>query len=265
MKTKKTMMAGMGFLLLVFFAGTAFAAPGKPTLGTPNKQDGELCSYTRTPTFNWSEVGEAKSYKLKIYEAGKLGRTVINQWVGNVTSWAPSNYQLTPGKTYHWKVMAKNRYGQKGSWSNKESFVAGKLKYMSIHATAFRNRDPGDTCSFSGHGMALIPEFDSCQQWVAPVNLPDGALIDGVIFCFWNNGEVFRGSYVNFCRSRYPLITEVVASVNGSTNADSIGSLTGVPNPEYAIINNSAHSYYLNVCLPSVNNRLRRVIIKYWD
>jgi hypothetical protein len=91
------------------------AAPGAPTLKAPANA-GHICD--TTPSFDWSDVAEAKSYQMQVDDDSGFGSPAID------TTRAASNYTATiplARRQWFWRVRSHNECGW-GSWSGTKSF-----------------------------------------------------------------------------------------------------------------------------------------------
>jgi hypothetical protein len=130
----------LAVLAALLLAGTAQAAPGKPTALTPKATSTVA---TGTPTFKWSKVARAAKYEVRVYRGSKLQlkKTGITK-----LSWKSSK-TLTRGVTYSWKVRAR-KAGINGPWSNSLKFTVapvliGDVYRGGILAYILRPGDPG--------------------------------------------------------------------------------------------------------------------------
>ena len=97
--------------LSVFLGTAAWAAPSAPTLNFP--PDTRLTS-DRTPSFDWSDVAGAASYRLEI-SANASFSPVLLSLSGITASFysltGAASEKLSRGNTYHWRVIATDASG----------------------------------------------------------------------------------------------------------------------------------------------------------
>jgi len=90
---------------------TIIAAPGAPTLSSPANGSG---TPDTTPTFIWSSVSGATSYRVQVDDNSDFSSPEIDQTTPN-TQYTPSS-PLSTG-TYYWRVRASNTCGD-SNWSS---------------------------------------------------------------------------------------------------------------------------------------------------
>ena len=123
----------LAVLAALLLAGSAQAAPGKPTALTPKATSTVA---TTTPTFKWSKAARAAKYEVRVYK----GRTLKLKKTGIAKLSWKSSKTLTRGVTYSWKVRAR-KAGVKGAWSKNlkftvalvligDAFQGGKVAYV---------------------------------------------------------------------------------------------------------------------------------------
>ncbi|MFH1724798.1 MAG: PKD domain-containing protein [Elusimicrobiota bacterium] len=109
MRRSSAILAG---LLATVLCARAWAVPDSPALEFP--VDGRLTS-DRTPSFDWADVPGASLYRLEV--SLNSGFTSIVQSISGITEsrytlTGPSPYGLERGKTYYWRVIAKDETGE---------------------------------------------------------------------------------------------------------------------------------------------------------
>ncbi|TAK28394.1 MAG: hypothetical protein EPO21_22805 [Chloroflexota bacterium] len=115
-KVQATNSASTGSWSVVYTFKTS-SNPVAPILLSPG--NGSTAD-SLTPTLDWGDVDGATSYHVMIGANSWFGVKVADVDVTDGSSFTPTN--LTPGKTYYWKVYAKNGVGT-GGWSVLWSFT----------------------------------------------------------------------------------------------------------------------------------------------
>jgi hypothetical protein len=92
---------------------------GAPTLSSPSS--GLYISNT-TPTFSWYSVSGADYYQIQVDDSSDFTSTAIDTTAYS-TSYTPSSYALSAGKTYYWRVRGYNYSTGYGDWSSTRSFT----------------------------------------------------------------------------------------------------------------------------------------------
>ncbi len=97
---------------------TIISIPGAPSLTSPPNNSVNL---GLTPTFQWSAVNLAQSYRIQISGDSTFGNPIVN--VANLTgtSYSTPTGSLNYGSSYYWRVNASNISGT-GLWSSRWMF-----------------------------------------------------------------------------------------------------------------------------------------------
>lgn len=148
MKKKKTFFVSWVIIfLLVTFWGTAKIAINNPVAVSPGSETELVTVWQSCPTFSWSSVDQAASYKIAIFESvdGKImpyenmaamSAPMISQQIpGPALSWTPSTKEsLKTGTMYAWYVHAVDASGNEiGPWSMGKFFkVEQELRFAGI-------------------------------------------------------------------------------------------------------------------------------------
>ncbi len=128
-----------GFLGLAFLAGSVSAGGQGPVAVSPGAERGEAVVRQACPTFSWTSVPWALTYKVAVFEArgGGIVRTyeamaaqaapvLVKEIPGQAFSWTPSaDEALLNGGRYVWYVGAMVNAAQ-GSWSEGRAFVVAE-------------------------------------------------------------------------------------------------------------------------------------------
>lgn len=85
-------------------------APSAPSLSSPSNGSSTCDS---TPTFDWSAVSSATSYRIQVDDSSSFSSPAIDTTTAN-SGYTPSS--ALPAKTYYWRVNATNSGGA-SSWS----------------------------------------------------------------------------------------------------------------------------------------------------
>ncbi len=130
---KKRML--LDFLGLALAAGWGIADDLNPIAVSPGVPDGIAVVKQNCPTFSWTSVSWAPSYKVVVFEAAGLevpayekiaaqaSPVLVKDVPGKALSWTPSaTEQLTNGGSYIWYVGAMVSATQ-GRWSEGRRFM----------------------------------------------------------------------------------------------------------------------------------------------
>lgn len=131
-----------------------------------------------------------------------------------------------------------------------ESEIDSKLgTAISIPAAAFTPRFPASTVYEIGSGAQLFATGGTSDAFVAPVQLPNGAIIQSIRAAVWDNStsslsvELVRNDMLNPAFSTLFSVASVGASPSTVILVDSTSS---VPSP----VNNLTHAYFVYVTCP---------------
>jgi len=139
---KKRMI--LGLLGLAFLAGLSIADDLVPVAVSPGAENGPAVVRQSCPTFSWTAVSWALTYKVVVFEAGD-GETpayekmaadaspvLVKEIPGKAFSWTPSaDEPLLNGGSYVWYVGAMVNAAQ-GSWSEGRKLSMGMKKCTSF-------------------------------------------------------------------------------------------------------------------------------------
>jgi len=125
----------LGFLGLVFIAGLGLAQDTAPVAVSPGAESGPAVVRQSSPTFSWTAVPWALTYKVVVFEAvdgepsayeqiaANAAPVLVMEIPGQAYSWTPSAGEaLINGGRYVWYVGAMINPAQ-GSWSKGRTFV----------------------------------------------------------------------------------------------------------------------------------------------
>ena len=126
---------GIVILFLIVIGGWSFAQEIKPVAVSPGSENEVARVGERCPTFSWSAVGWAASYRVAVFEArtaeikafesmALAAIPVLRKEIGGkALSWTPSaSEQLKDGGLYVWYVQALDASGN-GLWSEGKTFL----------------------------------------------------------------------------------------------------------------------------------------------
>lgn len=108
-----------------------------PNLSFPSNS---ATGISRTPTFTWSAVSGATSYRILVGTSlsglptdptASTGTGEVINAVPRGTSYTPASGVLSEGVTYYWEVHARSPT-QYGTWSSKRSFTTGTTTVTSL-------------------------------------------------------------------------------------------------------------------------------------
>jgi hypothetical protein len=148
MKRKKILSTAFVFMfLLVSFWLSAEETKSNPVAVSPGS-DMEVASVWQScPTFSWSAVDQAASYRVAVFEvsdpkvtsyeemAGMASPVIIKDIQGPALSWTLSSEKsLKTGNMYAWYVQALDAYGNAlGNWSSGKIFqVEQEIRFAGI-------------------------------------------------------------------------------------------------------------------------------------
>lgn len=103
------------------FTKTWASSDNLPILTVP--PDGGTVDFYDSPTFSWTPVPGAATYKFQIYSTPSGWSTLAHSAQTLATTYQPNN-KLANG-TYYWRVVPVSAGGQDGTPSNEQSFTAG--------------------------------------------------------------------------------------------------------------------------------------------
>jgi len=148
MKKKLTfLMAFIFMFLMVTFWSTAEEVGNNPVAVSPGSETDVVTVWQSCPTFSWSSVDQAASYRIAVFESvdGKIapheGMAIMSSPViskqisGPALSWTLSSEEsLKTGSMYVWYVQAMDSYGNgMGNWSNGRIFkVEQEVRFAGI-------------------------------------------------------------------------------------------------------------------------------------
>jgi hypothetical protein len=125
----------LGLLGLAFIAGLGVADDLVPIAVSPGAEKGPAVVRQSCPTFSWTAVSWALTYKVVIFEAGdgevpayekiaaSAAPVLVKEIPGKAFSWTPSaDEPLINGGSYVWYVGAMVNAAQ-GSWSEGRKFI----------------------------------------------------------------------------------------------------------------------------------------------
>jgi hypothetical protein len=125
----------LGLLGLAFLAGLSVADDLVPVAVSPGLPDRTAVVRESCPTFSWTSVSWALTYKVVVFQAGSetvppyesmaaaASPILVKEIPGRALSWTPSaEERLSSGATYVWYVGAMYNVAQ-GSWSEGRSFL----------------------------------------------------------------------------------------------------------------------------------------------
>ena len=259
-----------GFMVsILFFSFSHAPAIGTPTAVCPGLPHGQTGPYqsSKTPTFTWTSVEGATWYQIYLSPADFTGTPILRQWVRNVTSWTlGAENSLEPGIQYSWWVRSYD--GSYGSWSNRANFTAGSIKTMAIHPAAFTPHDPATIGKCDGGCLRPTQNYNSAagiyNVWYAPLALPHGARLILMKFFYFNAGAVTSPSQCWLEQAiTYNSFLQIV-TLDADTIAGSNDSVMEEINYSN-VVDNHSHCYLLYAHLPTVNNLLVMVEVRYWD
>ena len=146
-----------------------------------------------------------------------------------------------------------------GTWqcADDDNTIEAGLRAFSVAGAAFETPDSEDDrmsqSTFGGYAWAAsLPDNLFISQLIAPVHLPDGALIQALRCAFYDSAtDDLRSSLADLRRrSRNDLVGEAIASVemitSGSSTAIQEATDTTIL-PSDAVVDNVARSYWLDV------------------
>lgn len=116
-----------------------------PALSSPSNW---ATGVSRTPTFTWSAVSGATSYRILVGTSrsglptdptASTGTGVVINAVPTGTSYTPASGVLSEGVTYYWEVHARSPT-QYGTWSSKRSFTTGTTR-VTVTLTLYVHED----------------------------------------------------------------------------------------------------------------------------
>lgn len=135
---KGEIMSAKGIIIpavFLLFIGAGLAWAGQPVAVSPGDAAGTAISNQTCPTFSWSSVDGAVSYRLELYDQVTTDvplRDAMNAMTKPVSvkdiaapalSWTPSSGEcLTRGTKYIWYVRGASRDGA-GQWSEGRAFL----------------------------------------------------------------------------------------------------------------------------------------------
>jgi hypothetical protein len=148
-----------------FQCGSTMKIPVPPTLISP--ADNSAVSGSSV-VFQWTSVKDADSYYLYCQNAN-TGKVLINDKLGNVTSYTAQGFTNDGSTRYNWRVFAGNSldWGKpSATWSfisGKSPDKAGKLSAPVLSVPAANANMPGDAISFewgstpsaTGYGLTI--------------------------------------------------------------------------------------------------------------
>ena len=192
-------------VMTLFLGGHALALT--PVNLSPASDDGAALVISGCPTFSWSEVEDAASYKIAVFEADELTAALtygemellkpsdLEQAIPERGfSWTPSADRCLPGGTYVWYVAAVNIDGFL-SWSEGRLFTVDAL--AGFAAVCREQPDKGTALEAEGLGSkdGAAPSPLSLEQIISSNVAPgigsasakdnpvaDGGLGENVIF-----------------------------------------------------------------------------------
>jgi hypothetical protein len=130
--------------------------------------------------------------------------------------------------------------------------------YVSVAASAFAPEEDG--YDYQNRGYSLHPQDTSSTDYYAPVQLPDGATVTKMTFC-WRDGSASDGK-------AYLMRTTLAGSAGTMANVNTSGS-TGTADCDDDLtisgagVDNSQYAYYLKWELPDSDVYGYGVIIEY--
>jgi hypothetical protein len=148
MKMKKIFLATFVFMFsLVSFWVMAEAAVNDPVAVSPGSETEAVTVWQSCPTFSWSAVDQAASYRIAVFESvdanitsyegmAAMATPVISKDIpGPALSWTLSSEErLKTGGQYAWYVQALDAYGNAlGSWSGGRIFkVEQEVRFVGL-------------------------------------------------------------------------------------------------------------------------------------
>ncbi|MDQ1353020.1 MAG: trimeric autotransporter adhesin, partial [Acidobacteriota bacterium] len=148
MKKRLTfLMAIISMFLMVTFWITAEEVGNNPVAVSPGSETDVVTVWQSCPTFSWSFVDQAASYRIAVFESMDrkvttyegmtiMSSPVINKQIsGPALSWTLSSEEsLKTGSMYVWYVQAMDSYGNvMGNWSNGRIFkVEQEVRFAGI-------------------------------------------------------------------------------------------------------------------------------------
>jgi hypothetical protein len=141
---KKQMIFGL--LGLAFIASLGVADDIVPVAVSPGAENGPAVVRQSCPTFSWTAVSWALTYKVVVFEAGdgetpayekitaEASPVLVKEIPGKALSWTPSaDEQLVNGGKYVWYVGAMVNAAQ-GNWSEGREFVIAETSGWGVVA-----------------------------------------------------------------------------------------------------------------------------------
>jgi hypothetical protein len=132
-------------------------------------------------------------------------------------------------------------------------------RYVSIPAAAFQPFLSSD--QYMNNGFSVYNNYSYAIYYVAPVQLPQGAIVTRLTFYFYDesSGPLDWADAILFQNNNNGSLAGMALAFSddsgiSSTYDDSI---------DYASIDNSIHSYYAQICLNSAEVKAYAVTIEY--
>lgn len=165
------------------------------------------------------------------------------------------------GHGVHGKADAPDGYGiysEGNAYVEGELFWDAKTSYVSVAAAAFHPRVDG--YDFTNNGHTLNNENSDSDYYLAPVQLPHGAIVTELTF-YWSDESSEDGSCnlyrIDLAGGEEPM---ALAYTSGDAGASTSSEDTTI---DYAAVDNSQYAYYLWLVLPENTVRAYGVVIKY--
>jgi hypothetical protein len=195
-------------------------------------------------TFEWEPVEGAEAYLLQVVADPSFEEIVYEEHAGAATSVTVKDTFETDGRTYYWRVLAKNEAG----WShgeNVESFVSATADVAARHIVAPDLIEPGGPLAqlvkadapsavLSGEEAVEVEGVDVGPLVKAALTLALLIVVAVVVVFQWTNLEVQRVRVEATRDSGYPALREYEAA--------SASKLT-----QYAVVDAAAGVYRIPI------------------
>jgi hypothetical protein len=180
----------LSLLGLAFFVSLGVADDLVPVAVSPGAENGPAVVRQSCPTFSWTAVSWALTYKVVVFEAGdgetpayekiaaEASPVLIKEIPGKAFSWTPSaDEPLINGGSYVWYVGAMVNAAQ-GSWSEGRKFIIAENPAWGVVSEP---RDDGIGAGGSRRQILRDQDFEMTAAVKQNFNLTDDPLSQGLI------------------------------------------------------------------------------------